>query len=220
MKKRLSRTLALSAVSLLMGSFLLFSGGCTKKTIFPPDGELGGAGSGMSGGTDINYPPADKGFSGGYDEDSLPVEGTLDDSNGFSGTAGNSPLTMDIDMQSEEYKRAHGRCTANLEPIYFDFDQAGVRSGMTEVLMSNAEKLKTIPGTMVIIEGNSDERGTNEYNLALGERRAINSREYLRNLGIAPERMRTLSYGEERPLFPGQNEEAYGLNRRVDFIVK
>jgi peptidoglycan-associated lipoprotein len=91
---------------------------------------------------------------------------------------------------------------------------------MTDVLVSNAEYLRTIPGSMVIIEGNSDERGTNEYNLALGERRALNSRQYLINLGIAADRMRTLSYGEERPLFLNQDEEAYSLNRRVDFVVQ
>ena len=72
----------------------------------------------------------------------------------------------------------------------------------------------------MIIEGNSDDRGTNEYNLALGERRAINSRQYLINLGIAADRMRTLSYGEERPLFFNADEEAYSMNRRVDFIAK
>jgi peptidoglycan-associated lipoprotein len=73
---------------------------------------------------------------------------------------------------------------------------------------------------MVILEGNSDERGTNEYNLALGERRAINTRQYLINLGVAADRIRTLSYGEERPLFPGQDEDSYSMNRRVDFVVQ
>jgi peptidoglycan-associated lipoprotein len=73
---------------------------------------------------------------------------------------------------------------------------------------------------MVIIEGNSDERGTNEYNMALGERRAINALQYLANIGIDSNRLRTLSYGEEKPLFMGQDEETYSLNRRVDFIVK
>ncbi len=94
-----------------------------------------------------------------------------------------SAMMSDADQQSDEYKRIHGRSSANLSPIYFDFDQAGVRPNMTDVLVRNAEYLRTIPGSMVIIEGNSDERGTNEYNLALGERRALNSRQYLINLG-------------------------------------
>ena len=207
MKKRLSRNLAISA---LIGSFLLFGAGCGKKTVIPPDS----AGSTeMSGGKDINYPPA----NGGYSEDNLPVEGRLDDSTVPGSQAVNDTMA---DQQSDEYKRIHGRCSANLSPIYFDFDQAGVRPAMTEILVSNAEYLKTIPGRMVVIEGNSDERGTNEYNLALGERRAINTRQYLINLGIAADSMRTLSYGEERPLFLGQDEDSYSMNRRADFIVK
>ena len=88
---------------------------------------------------------------------------------------------------------------------------------MTDTLIQNADYLNSIPNTHVIIEGNSDERGTNEYNLALGERRAINTQQYLTNLGVDPERMRTVSFGEEKPLFQGQDEEDYQYNRRVDF---
>jgi peptidoglycan-associated lipoprotein len=208
MKKSLGRTFALSV---LMGSLVLFGAGCGKKTVIPPDGDKGSLESELSGGKDINYPLAE----GGYSENSLPVEGTLDDST----AAGRAGSDSAADQQSDAYKRLHGRSSINLSPIYFDFDQAGVRPGMTEVLVQNAEYLKTIPGVMVTIEGNSDERGTNEYNLALGERRAINSRQYLINLGVAPDRMRTLSYGEERPLFLGQDEDAYSMNRRVDFVI-
>jgi peptidoglycan-associated lipoprotein len=203
MKKRLSRTLALSA---LLGSLVLFGAGCGKKTVIPPDGSTG---SEMPGGKDISYPQAE----GGYSEEGLPKEGRLDDAAGAG-------LMSAADQQSDEYKRIHGRSSENLYPIYFDFDQAGVSPGMTEVLIRNAEYLQSTPGTMVTIEGNSDERGTNEYNLALGERRAINSRQYLISLGIAGDRMRTLSYGEERPLFLGQDEDAYSMNRRVDFVVQ
>jgi len=104
--------------------------------------------------------------------------------------------------------------------VYFDFDQAGIRPDMVQVVTRNAEFLKTVPGKRVVIEGNSDERGTNEYNMALGERRAINVQQYLSNVGIDAGRMQTLSYGEEKPLFTGQDEEAYSGNRRVDFIIK
>jgi peptidoglycan-associated lipoprotein len=205
MNKKLSTALTLSA---LIGTLLLFGAGCSKKTVIPPDQGLGSSESEMSGGKDINYPLAE----GGYSEENMPAEGTLDDSTG-------SRLS-DIDQQSDEYKRTHGRSSANLFPIYFDFDQAGVRPDMTDVLVRNSDYIGTIPGAMVVIEGNSDERGTSEYNLALGERRAINAQQYLVNLGIDPRRMRTVSYGEEKPLFLEQNEEAYGLNRRVDFSVK
>ncbi len=205
MKKKLNTALTLSA---LIGTLLLFGVGCSKKTVIPPDQDQGSAESEMSGGKDINYPLAE----GGYSEENMPAEGTLDDSTGSR--------LADIDQQSDEYKRAHGRSSANLFPIYFDFDQAGVRPDMTDVLVRNSDYIRTIPGAMVVIEGNSDERGTSEYNLALGERRAINAQQYLVNLGIDPRRMRTVSYGEEKPLFLEQGEEAYGLNRRVDFSVK
>jgi len=173
---------------------------------------MNGDGSSMSGGTDINYPSAGDGFS----EDNLPAEGTLDDSTGYTGGGADDPRHM-ADQQSDQYKKAHGRSSANLYPVYFDFDQAGVKPSMTDVLIQNADYLNSIPNANVIIEGNSDDRGTNEYNLALGERRAINTQQYLINLGVDPARMRTVSFGEEKPLFLGQDEDAYSHNRRVDF---
>ena len=208
MKKKIVSALALS---FLMGTFVLFNGGCSKTSILPPDDTAGIGGSGMSDGKDINYPAA----QGGYSEDSMPVEGSLDDTT-MTGLGGSG---MTADQQSDEYKRLHGRSSENLSPIYFDFDQAGVRPDMTEVLVRNSDYLNSVPGTMVVIEGNSDERGTSEYNLALGERRAINALQYLINLGVDPERMRTVSYGEEKPLFLDQNEDAYSMNRRVDFVT-
>jgi len=203
MEKRFSTTIILSA---LIGSLLLFSPGCSKKNVIPPDT----AAESPTGGRDINYPLAE----GEYSEDNLPRSGTLDDNIPGVGSE------FAADQQSDEYKRLHGRCSANLSPIYFDFDQAGIRPDMIQTMAENAEYLQSIPESMVIIEGNSDERGTNEYNLALGERRAINVQQYLANIGVDSRRMRTLSYGEEKPLFMGQDEESYGLNRRVDFIVK
>lgn len=209
MKNRLITNIALSA---LIGTLLLFGASCSKKTIMPPTSDASSTESGMDG-KDINYPMAE----GGYSEDNLPAEGSLDDS-----TGGGSGVGMGVaaHQQSDEYKRAHGRSSTNLEPIYFDFDQAGVRPDMTEVLVRNSDYLITIPGAMVVVEGNSDERGTNEYNLALGERRAINAQQYLINLGIEPRRLRTLSYGEENPLFMGQDEDSFSHNRRVDFVIQ
>lgn len=207
MKKKIVSTLALS---ILMGTFVLFNGGCSKTNVMPPESTAANGSTDASAGKDITYPAA----QGGYTEDGLPVEGSLDDT-----TMGGQAGGLSADQQSDEYKMLHGRSSENLSPIYFDFDQAGVRPDMTEVLVRNADYLNSVPGTLVVIEGNSDERGTSEYNLALGERRAINAQQYLINLGVDPERMRTVSYGEERPLFLDQNEEAYSLNRRVDFVA-
>jgi peptidoglycan-associated lipoprotein len=120
---------------------------------------------------------------------------------------------------SDEYNRLHGRSSNGLTPVYFDFDQAVVRSDMAERMVQNAEFLKQINNT-VVIEGNCDDRGTKEYNLALGEKRAINARDYLINLGIDRSRIRTVSYGEERPLFFEQTEFAWSQNRRADFVIE
>ena len=91
---------------------------------------------------------------------------------------------------------------------------------MAPILGANASYMKENLGLVIVIEGNCDERGTNEYNLALGERRAINAKEYMVNLGVNPARIRTVSYGEERLLFLGQNELDWSQNRRADFIVE
>jgi peptidoglycan-associated lipoprotein len=208
MKRKFFTTLVLACTITL---FFLVSG-CSKKNVVPPD--VGANGSSMSGGNDINYPQA----GGGFSEDNLPTEGRLDDSTyGSAGQNGLNDPRNNADQQSDEYKRANGRCSPGLFPIYFDFDQAGVGSSMTEILIKNADFLNSVPNSHVVIEGNSDERGTNEYNLALGERRAINTQQYLINLGVDPARMRTVSFGEERPLFHGQDEDSYSHNRRVDF---
>ena len=197
--------------TVLLSSLVLLSSGCSKKSVIPPEGtEIGG--SELSGGTDINYPPAD-----GYSETGLAAEESMD-STGFG--SGSLSINSDADQQSKEYRRTHGRSSVVLRPIYFDFDQAGINSEMAPILSTNATYMKETPNTVIVIEGNCDERGTNEYNLALGERRAINTREYLIDLGVSPTRIRTVSYGEERPLFTGQNEMDWSQNRRVDFIVE
>ena len=133
---------------------------------------------------------------------------------------GNLSINSPTGEQSEEYRRLHGRSSTVFSPIYFDFDQAGIDAAMRPVLTSNADYMKESPGTVIVIEGNCDERGTNEYNLALAERRAINAKEYMVNLGVDPARIRTVSYGEERPLFSGQEESDWSQNRRADFIIE
>ncbi len=208
MKKRLYTSIVLSS---LLCSLILFGSGCSKKNVIPP-GSAGSAGSATSSGNDINYPPA-----GGYSEGTLSAEGNLDDTVG-SGMAGGD--TTGFDSQTDEYKQVHGRSSEALYPIYFEFDQAGITSDMADVMVRNAEYLNSAPGATLIVQGNCDERGTNEYNLALGERRSINGRQFLIELGIAPSRISTLSYGEERPLFPEQDETAYSQNRRADFVLQ
>ncbi len=106
------------------------------------------------------------------------------------------------------------------EDIYFDFDQAVIRPDAQEVLRKKAEFLRENPGISVVIEGHCDERGTAEYNLALGERRALAAKAFLMNLGISSSRLSTISYGEERPVDPRSNEEAWARNRRAHFVLQ
>jgi peptidoglycan-associated lipoprotein len=102
-----------------------------------------------------------------------------------------------------------------LERIFFDFDKSDIRQDAAEILKKNAEMLKIYPEVKVLIEGHTCEIGTAEYNMALGERRAKSARDYLLMLGITPDRLSTVSYGEERPLDPKVLEK----NRRCEFVI-
>jgi len=106
-----------------------------------------------------------------------------------------------------------------LQPIFYEYDSSEVLAPAQAVLTENANLLKKYPTWTVTIEGHSDERGTPEYNLALGERRAIAARAYLVSLGIPAERLRTISYGKEFPFDPGHDESAYSKNRRAHFVI-
>jgi len=106
------------------------------------------------------------------------------------------------------------------ENIYFDFDRSNLKPETQEVLKRKAEWLRNNPGESVIIEGHCDERGTNEYNLALGDRRAQSAKNFLIDLGISESRLTTISYGEERPADPRHNENAWSKNRRDHFVLE
>ena len=105
------------------------------------------------------------------------------------------------------------------ESIYFDFDKSFIKLEYRPVLHEKAAFLKDYPEMNVRIEGNCDERGTNEYNLALGERRANSAKNFLVSLGIAADRIVIISYGEERPRGLGHNEDSWSQNRRDDFVL-
>ncbi len=106
------------------------------------------------------------------------------------------------------------------ESIYFDFDSSALTPVAQSVLSAKADYLRDNSGFQAIIEGHCDERGTPEYNLALGDRRAESAKKFLINLGIAPSRFTTVSYGEESPVATGHNEEAWAENRRAKFLLE
>jgi peptidoglycan-associated lipoprotein len=103
--------------------------------------------------------------------------------------------------------------------VYFDYNQSVIRSEAKEPLRNAAESLKSNTKAQIAIEGHCDERGSSEYNLALGERRAQSVKSYLRTLGVDGKRLSAISYGKERPVDPGHTEEAWAKNRRAELIV-
>lgn len=106
------------------------------------------------------------------------------------------------------------------EDVYFEFDSAALTFEARDVLKRKTEWLRTNPDGNILIEGHCDERGTTEYNLALGDQRAQSAKRFIINLGISPARLSTVSYGEEKPLDPGNSEEAWAKNRRAHFVIR
>lgn len=117
-------------------------------------------------------------------------------------------------------KNAEALVDLNLQNIYFDYDKSAIRPDAREILKANAEIFTKNSSAKIIVEGHCDERGTAEYNMALGERRAQEAKQYLVNLGIDASRIETISYGKERPLDNRSIEEAWAQNRRAQFLLK
>jgi peptidoglycan-associated lipoprotein len=161
---------------------------------------------------------------GGCSKKSTPVS-SADPQMGVSG-----PSAEEIRAREEEERRrqiAESQLASRpttmtpgtqvLDTVYFEFDQATLSDLAKDTLVRNVEWLRTNSAMRVQVEGNADERGTPEYNLALGERRAEAVKSYLASLGVDRNRLLTISYGEERPADPGHGEDAWAKNRRVDF---
>ncbi|MDY6972425.1 MAG: peptidoglycan-associated lipoprotein Pal [Thermodesulfobacteriota bacterium] len=136
------------------------------------------------------------------------------------------PVEPDLDRKKEEAERQarlreleKARRLADFESqhIFFDFDKSDLKRKAKAILKKKANWLRNNPSRSVSIQGHCDERGTNEYNLALGERRAHAAKKFLVAMGISAERIKTISYGEERPADPGRNESAWARNRRDEF---
>jgi len=117
-------------------------------------------------------------------------------------------------------RNAERAAAKGLEPIHFDFDQYVLTDASKSILVNNAGLLRAAPAVKVLIEGHCDERGSDEYNLALGEKRALATKNYLVSLGVVAERMSVISYGEEMPLDSAHTKEAWAKNRRANFKVK
>jgi peptidoglycan-associated lipoprotein len=112
-----------------------------------------------------------------------------------------------------------GRTSPGMVPLYFDFDKSNIRKDQVSGMQTNAAFIKKNAKSEIRVEGNCDPRGTNEYNMALGERRALAAKKYLVNLGASKAKLTTISYGEERILVQGDDEASYAQNRRDDFVI-
>ena len=133
-------------------------------------------------------------------------------SGGAESTTAREELPGNIDVENLLFSPATG-----LQRVYFDYDKYDLRQDALDTLRANADKIKTAPGVIIQIEGHCDERGTQEYNLALGEKRALATRSHLINLGVSGDRLITISYGEEDPADPGHTDSAWTKNRRCEF---
>ncbi|MRR53884.1 MAG: peptidoglycan-associated lipoprotein Pal [Deltaproteobacteria bacterium] len=120
--------------------------------------------------------------------------------------------------ESESADAAKAKTT--LVPVYFDFDSWVLSGAAREAIQKNYEWMKANQGTKISIEGHTDERGSDSYNLALGENRAKSVMKYVITLGADPSRVSIISYGEENPADPGHNEQAWAKNRRAEFVVQ
>jgi peptidoglycan-associated lipoprotein len=163
-----------------------------------------------------------------------PIPGSQVGQIGDNNNANTLPSTQPYDPNAQNINQAGGGNTTGLEEfegmlkdpaalaaytIHFAFDSAVVKSSEQANISAVASALSANPADKLLIEGNCDERGTEEYNRALGERRALAARQALAKAGISPDRIRTISYGKDKPVDPGHDDSAWAKNRRDDFIL-
>lgn len=177
-----------------LAALFLIAGGCAPTTPNKPDvGSPSGSGTTASQGSGQG-----EGQRGGTRESSTDTSSL---------------------KQLQEGKAPVTPATSPLKDIFFDFDRADLRADARDTLRANADWLKSNQSVRIEIEGHCDERGTNEYNLALGAKRAQSAKDYLASLGITSERLSTISYGEEIPVCREHEESCWRQNRRARFVI-
>ncbi|MGD9975622.1 MAG: peptidoglycan-associated lipoprotein Pal [Desulfatirhabdiaceae bacterium] len=190
-------------VVLILFALIAFLPSCAKKKIYSEPGASAAGSNGSRAGGSDRYGGGSG--SGGIDEQALKG-GSAAGYDQAGGAASGSSL-------------GGSRESLVSEDIYFEFDSAVLIPEAREILKTKADWLRSNSGISIIIEGHTDDRGTPEYNIALGDRRAESVRLFLESLGVASSRMDTVSFGEERPADPGQNETAWAKNRRVHIEI-
>lgn len=129
------------------------------------------------------------------------------------------PVAKDAVVKEEAVKDTSAEALSPFETLYFDFDSYVLRQDARDALDKNFQWMKSNPAEKVRLEGHCDERGSDEYNLALGEKRAKAAHDYLSTLGVSADRLSVISYGKEKPADTGHNEDAWAKNRRVEFVI-
>ena len=158
------------------------------------------------------YNKAAKGGAGGADD--------VATASGIEGQDISSDTGLIAGVSEGKFEDLYTRCTdVDFAPVYFGFDSTVVPAGEFGKIDAVAQHLTAKADRVVVVEGNCDERGSNEYNMSLGENRAIIIRNYLVQSGIAADRIQTRSYGEEKPAVEGHDESAYAKNRRGEFAI-
>ena len=184
---------------------------------------IGGGTSDGSGGVSDGF-NAGLGGSGGSSMDEFGSKGQANIGNGSNGSYDGKSMWGSPDGESglgspdQSARRKNFQETSNLKDIHFNFDQYGLDSNSKEVLQQNASYLKQNPGMKIEIQGHCDERGTNNYNIALGERRASATKRFLVSQGIDSSRINIISFGEEKPFCFDSNEGCWFQNRRAHFM--
>ncbi|MBI1840399.1 MAG: peptidoglycan-associated lipoprotein Pal [Verrucomicrobia bacterium] len=209
MKKNISNFYRLVPVLLLI---VLVSSGCSRRSVYGTavpgrNTNVGDDGTGARPPRTIDNGPTIGPGTGGITPTPIPV------------VEGNVPNADDAGARDKWDNAIEDRSKFETQTVYFDYDKFNIKPTEVEKIRTVATHMKANAKHLVVVEGNCDERGTEEYNRALGERRAQAIREFLAREGVAPDRVRTISYGEDRPAENGHTEAAWSKNRRGVFVL-
>lgn len=225
---------------ILVSIFLLTAGGCADKPLSVPPmaGEGGNSGGSISSGSvsggiqERGVGAGETGGKGGSFADGGGPSSGSGNSSGGMGDFHSGPLTGDDTVKGQLGGGSSGGATSpqvaslvpfhtnpNLTDIFFAYDRHDLNDESKSVLRKNADWLKSNPNVSIQIQGHCDERGTNNYNLALGQRRAQSAKNFLVSLGVAGKRINAMTYGEEKPFCVARNEDCWSQNRRGHFMA-
>ncbi|MFN3504716.1 MAG: peptidoglycan-associated lipoprotein Pal [Caldimicrobium sp.] len=188
-------------IHIIIFSFILFLTGCAKKEVPPL----------------VDHP---KEGIPKVEKKPEVVTPKNEESKELAQILGEEKKGIETIKEDREHWKLYGRSTPPLYAVFFDYDDFNIRADMWDRIRANVRFLLERPNVVVELQGNCDERGTNEYNFALGMKRALAVKNVLVKLGIDENRIHVISFGEEKPLCKESDESCWAINRRVDFVIK